>query len=359
MKAEGTHVLAEYFSCPYSLIDDTKAVERILKEELSSGGFSMVDIVTKSFDPIGITCIAILEQSHISVHTYPETGHVSLDIFHCSLDVSPCLKVVKGIEKQLQASYSKIYEMHRGPRIGHLNANLITSEARPGFSVQYLIRDVVFEQESKHQMISIIENDAFGRMLFLDGELQLAESDVHLYNRALVDPLRLADQVKRVAILGGGDGGVLREVLKWNVEEVFVVDYDPAVIDASKTYLSKVCANAFEDPRATTIIDDAINYLNQARDLDVIIYDLTLHPSTTTTLSAQEYLTDVLEKAYKALRPGGLWSMQCSADHDVDTRNLLQEVLPHSLTNVCFERSFIPSLCGPWLFASGFNKKQS
>ncbi|MCB0337383.1 MAG: hypothetical protein KDD62_13800, partial [Bdellovibrionales bacterium] len=101
---------------------------------------------------------------------------------------------------------------------------------------------------------------------------------------------------------------------------------------------------------------DAIEYLDNSDTIDAIIYDLNLHPSSTTTQTAREYLGSLMLTVNKALRPGGIWSMQCCADHDLEQRNLLQEVLPHCLTNVCFERVFIPSLCGPWIFASGFNK---
>jgi S-adenosylmethionine decarboxylase proenzyme len=353
MKAEGVQILAEYATCSHAKLSDPEFIDRIFREELEKAGFSIEKMLTKTFPPVGLTSVAILSQSHAAIHTYPEVQHVALDVFHCSSDIKPCLKLATNFEKRISADRTKIFQLQRGPRLAMRSSNIVMSEMRPGFSVEYLIRKEIYENKSRYQRISIIDNDSFGRMMFLDGQLQVAQSDVYLYNRAMVDPLRSLEDKSQIAILGGGDGGVLAEVLKWNVKEVFVVELDPLVIEASKKHLSVICNHAFDDPRVRIVIADAKEWLKQAHNLQAIFYDLTLHPAICSQLSAAEYLEEALKYGTQALNPGGLWSMQCCSDTDIVTRSMLQKVLPASLANICFERVFIPSYCGAWLFASG------
>lgn len=126
------------------------------------------------------------------------------------------------------------------------------------------------------QEIDIIETRAWGKMLFLDKVLQSTTRDEVIYHNALVHPLiefLPKDQRKNVLILGGGEGATAREVLRWNVEKVTMVDYDAKLVE----YMiinDSWAKGAFNDERLTCVIDDAWTYMKTAPNFNAIIIDL-------------------------------------------------------------------------------------
>jgi spermidine synthase len=128
--------------------------------------------------------------------------------------------------------------------------------------------------------VVIAKSPIYGRMLFIDGELQSAESDERIYHEHLVHPIMNACTnmpEKRVLIVGGGEGATAREVLKWSakhVKEIVWVDIDKELVDLSRKYLC-YAENVYEDPRVTFVPQDIRVYLQENKDLfDVIILDL-------------------------------------------------------------------------------------
>jgi len=135
--------------------------------------------------------------------------------------------------------------------------------------------------DSKHihtdkQEIDIIETRAWGKMLFLDKVLQSTTRDEVIYHNALVHPLMEflpKDQRKNVLILGGGEGATAREVLRWNVDAVTMVDYDAKLVE----YMindDSWAKGAFNDERLSCVIEDAWTYMKTAPNFNAIIIDL-------------------------------------------------------------------------------------
>ncbi|MCI0483637.1 MAG: hypothetical protein L0Y78_03535 [candidate division NC10 bacterium] len=142
----------------------------------------------------------------------------------------------------------------------------------------YALSGSLYSGQSKLQTIQVVESPKFGKMLILDGKIQSAALDEHIYHEALVHPaMLLHPHPRRVLILGGGEGATLREVLRYRmVEEAVMVDLDDEIVSLSRKYLPEWSERAFEDPRATIVCTDAREFLDRPIGLfDVIIHDIT------------------------------------------------------------------------------------
>mgnify|MGYP001102310097 CR=1 FL=1 len=137
------------------------------------------------------------------------------------------------------------------------------------------VKKTIVSENSRFQKIKILDTYEFGRVLVLDGVVQTTERDEFIYHEMLSHlPLLSHPHPERVLIIGGGDGGILREVLKHPVKKVFLVEIDKKVIALSKTYLPVICRNSFNDRRANIIIDDGANFIKEWKGkFDVVIID--------------------------------------------------------------------------------------
>ncbi|MFQ5871563.1 MAG: polyamine aminopropyltransferase, partial [Candidatus Geothermarchaeales archaeon] len=117
-------------------------------------------------------------------------------------------------------------------------------------------------------MVDLLDLHVLGKTLFLNGDLQLSTSDEYIYHEVMAHAAMLSvENPRRVLIIGGGDGGLLREVLKYRcVREAVLVELDPAVLDLCKIHLPEVSAGAFDEPRTQIVIGDGLGYLKQEND---------------------------------------------------------------------------------------------
>ncbi|MDH3217771.1 MAG: adenosylmethionine decarboxylase [Candidatus Krumholzibacteria bacterium] len=353
MKPLGSQIIAEFVNCSRDILDDQQALEAILHRAIQESGLTLISTSGHKFDPVGVTVVAVIGESHVVIHTYPEARHASIDIFTCSNGSHAKNNLVRFLEKELKPSTIRLIDVNRGNPLEINEKDWITSFSSNGYETRYHIRQTLYSARSRYQQIDIIDNENFGRMLFLDRDLQIAENDAQLYNANLVAPLlRENHPLGRVAILGGGDGGVLAELLKYEPVSVVLVDIDEAVIEASKTYLSSVCGEAFEQPNVEVLIGDANEYLADARGLDAVIYDLTMYPEALTSADRHEFLGSIFSGIRRSLGAGGMVTMQCCSEFDAETRRLLSEILCDSYVDVDFMTSFIPAFCENWVFAS-------
>ncbi len=353
MKTYGTQLIAELHGCPPGLLDDSQILEDLLIRGLETCGFHQVNTRSHHFDPIGVTVISIINESHIAIHTYPEAHHASVDIFHCSTDARPLFQLLDFLRRELHARSVKYLEVARGSRLEVAQDNYVTSPANYGFEVRYFSTRQVATVNSPFHKIEIIDNVNFGRMMFLDGDLQIAERDAALYNNAMIAPLLAKGRLNNVLILGGGDGGVLNALLKHDPGKVTLVDIDGQVIEAATKYMRRVCEDAFEDPRAQIVVGDANAYLEEHGGFDAVIYDLTADPELLTNKDKRRFMEEMLFKVHRSLRENGLISMQCCSEHDRHTLELIKGLLAQHFRELYFKTVFIPSYCEPWVFASG------
>jgi spermidine synthase len=191
----------------------------------------------------------------------------------------------------------------------------------------FLIEKKIYSGKSQFQKIEIFENEEYGRILVLDGQVQLSTKFEHIYHEMLVHPAMLSHRnPQRVLIVGGGDGGALREVAKHPVKEIYLVDIDKRVIEVSKKYLPSVSAGAFNDKRLKVFIEDAFEFLDNYQNFfDVIIEDLTDPKGPSLSLWEKKFYL----KTLKALKDKGIVSMQLGYFKERFSKRLREEVKKH------------------------------
>lgn len=149
----------------------------------------------------------------------------------------------------------------------------------PHWGQWFTVDKVLFEMGTGQQQLVIFENRQFGRVMALDGVIQTTERDEFVYHEMLAHlPILAHGNVRRVLIVGGGDGGMLREVLRHpGITHVTQVEIDAAVIEMSKQHLPGHSAGAYDDPRVHIVIDDGLRYVQNSDDaaFDVVISDST------------------------------------------------------------------------------------
>ncbi|MEM8984464.1 MAG: polyamine aminopropyltransferase [Pseudomonadota bacterium] len=177
------------------------------------------------------------------------------------------------------------------------------------YGQRFRVDEVLFENETEHQHLIIFRNEHFGRVMVLDGVVQTTETDEFVYHEMLCHvPILAHGAARRVLIIGGGDGGALREVTRHAaVERIVQVEIDQAVIDMAKTWLPNHSAGAFDDPRADIVIANGMDYVATTTErFDVIISD------STDPIGPGEVLftRDFYAACKRCLNPGGVIATQ-------------------------------------------------
>jgi spermidine synthase len=146
----------------------------------------------------------------------------------------------------------------------------------PGQRFALKVEEVLFHDKSEYQDILVFQSSTYGRVLVLDGVIQLTERDEFAYQEMITHiPLFAHPNPKKVLIIGGGDGGVLREICRHeSVELIHMCEIDGKVIETAKTFFGSSTATAYSDPRLSLfLMDGAIFLQTQTERYDVIVVD--------------------------------------------------------------------------------------
>ena len=174
-----------------------------------------------------------------------------------------------------------------------------------GFRVRLKTDSVLFDSETEHQRLIIFENEDFGRVMMLDNIVQLTTKDEFVYHEMMAHvPLFAHGRAKKALIVGGGDGGVLREALRHpELEQVTLCEIDRSVIDLCREHFPDISAGAYDDPRTRIVIADGTQFVAETGDrFDVIMVDSTDPIGPGAVLFTKEFYTDCA----RCLKPGGL-----------------------------------------------------
>jgi spermidine synthase len=162
------------------------------------------------------------------------------------------------------------------------------------------IEKILYEEKTPYQHLVIFDSSRFGRVLALDGVIQTTYKDAAIYSEMMAHVPAIAHgNPQHVLIIGGGDGSVLKEVLRHpTVEKAVVCEIDPSVVQTTQAWMPKICQDAFLDPRAQVVIQDATEYVKTTEEtFDLIISDSTdpFGPAAAlftknSTLTAKKYL---------------------------------------------------------------------
>ncbi|SNY68334.1 polyamine aminopropyltransferase [Pantoea sp. GL120224-02] len=215
-----------------------------------------------------------------------------------------------------------------------------------GFGQYFTVDKLLYRDKTAHQDLVIFENAAFGRVMALDGVVQTTERDEFIYHEMMTHvPILAHGKAKRVLIIGGGDGAMLREVLRHQtIEQITMVEIDAGVVSFCKTYLPNHSAGAYDDPRLNLVIDDGVNFVTQTQEkFDVIISDCTDPIGPGESLFTSEFYAGCKQ----ALNPGGIFVAQngvCFLQQDEAINS--HRKLGHYFSDVSFYQAAIPTYYG-------------
>lgn len=172
-----------------------------------------------------------------------------------------------------------------------------------GVAQGFKVEQVLHESTAGKQAIGLYQTAALGRVLTLDGVVQTTESDEFVYHEMLTHvPLFAHGLAKRVLVIGGGDGGMLREIVKHKeVERITLVEIDKNVIEFSKEHLPTLSDGAFDDERVEIAIEDGAKYVSRfkRKTFDVIIVDSTDPEGPGETLFTREFYENCKDRLGK------------------------------------------------------------
>lgn len=174
--------------------------------------------------------------------------------------------------------------------------------------VRHRILDVIHQERSEFQEIAVVDTADFGRILVLDGVIQTTLRDEFIYHEMLAHvPLFTHRSPRRVLVIGGGDGGTVREALRHpEVESVDLVEIDGRVVEVSREFLPEL-SSGLDDPRVTVHIEDGAQFVAEAvGEYDVILIDAPDPVGPAETIFSDSFYADVRA----ALRDGGIMSAQ-------------------------------------------------
>ena len=346
MKKVGEHVTIDFLGVKKDYTPDfyNKVIYKIAKK----AKIEVLNISEKIFKPQGYTCLALLAESHMSFHTFPEKGIISFDFFTCG-KISPtaALDVLKGEIKHDRAVVRSFDRSNKG-----VYEDIYST---PGHKKYYVVSDVLENFVSKvGQHIEILKLEEFGNSLFIDSELQVAEKDEKKYSGQFVNSaLSLSKNNSSAAIIGGGDGGVARELSSKGFELIDWYELDPEVVKVCQKHLIKICGEVKANNKVQTYWGDAFESIKKVKDskYEKIFVDL----------NDDQFCIDLAAKNMRSLKrilkSGGIITAQvgCMSKKPKQVRNWM-ELLRNNFGNVELTEVYIPSFDCRWNFASSSNK---
>jgi len=297
MSSLGNHILVEFTGCKPEIMNDVSVIERNMLDAALHAKMTVINSTFHHFSPYGVSGVVVIQESHLAIHTWPEYGYAAVDIFTCGM--ANTWDAFDFLKEHFQAKNYSAIEMNRGvlSLLERMDFDLRTLRSEVGgrinpekftrnvwftdkddyqaLSLRYT-GETFYEQQSDFQKVRILESYKYGKMLTLDDMVMTTEKDEFHYHEMIAHPAILAHgSVKNVLVIGGGDGGTIREVLKHeSITSVTMVEIDGKVIEACKTHLPDI-ASAFDHPKLKLIVDDGIQFVKTAKNnqYDLIIVD--------------------------------------------------------------------------------------
>jgi len=326
---------------------EPKFFEKLVYKIAKKAKVTVLEISKYKFEPQGFTLVALLAESHISFHTFPEKGIISFDFFTCA-NVSPSV-AINIIKDEIEHTHIIKKEFNRDTvDLYHDNYS------SPGLRKSYVVNKVLENFKSKAgQYIEILELEQFGKSLFIDNEIQVAESDEHLYSSTFVNSgLNLNPKKEKAAIIGGGDGGVARECISQNFGFIDWYELDPEVVEVCKKHIGSIGKNATEKNSVKCVWGDAFESIKKVEDdsYDKIFIDL----------NDDQFCIDLAAKnmnsLVRILKPDGVITAQVgSQDKKPKQVDNWLDVFNKNFGNATLDRVYIPSFDSSWNFYSSIN----
>ncbi|GGE61823.1 spermidine synthase [Paenalcaligenes hominis] len=311
---QGLHLTADLYQCTgdTSIFIDEVALADLCRHQTELSGLTIVGEKWVTFpeyqgEPGGVTGAILLAESHLAIHTWPERGGVTLDVYVCNFsddNSGKAQQLLDGIIAAFNPTQIQRNHLIRGDQDEPSEAELLWENINPDSVYGFRFKRRVLSKKTQFQHLELLESKDLGLTLRLDGCLMTAENEEFFYHETLVHPAAISHPNPRNAlILGGGDGGALEELLKHNtIESATLVDLDADVIEVSKTYLQRINKGALDNPRAKVLVGDGAQFIRETTEkFDLILLDLT-DPETP---AGPLYTPAFFAECKKALAEGG------------------------------------------------------
>jgi len=239
---------------------------------------------------------------------------------------------------------------------GKMTGSWICEKHTEGYAVKWKIKDILHEEQTRYQKLAVVDTLEWGKALLLDDALQISEKDEFIYHE-MISHVGMCTHPcpERVLIIGGGDGGTLREVLKHQqLNAVDLVEIDERVVENSKRFFPALSCG-FTDRRLNLHIADGVHFVKETSSrYDVIIVDSSDPLGPATPLFNLEFYQDV----YKILKEDGLLVVQ--SESPVFYGEVFRSVYRQINTVFPLTRVFLAPIAtyvsGPWSFTMGSKK---
>lgn len=311
----GLHLTADLYQCSgderYML--DADAIAQLCRDQTAASGLTLVDDTWVKFPPYegqpgGVTGTVLLAESHLAIHTWPETGSVTIDVYVCNFSDDNSGKARQLMEGVITAFAPKrVLRQHlmRGDISMATACDKAAQEQQPETDADWVQEQLTpnsrfgyratatQKRQTPFQKLELLETPEFGKVLRLDGRFMTSEKEEFFYHEAMVHPAAMAHPAPRKAlILGGGDGGAAEELLKHpSIERVVLAELDEAVVQFSREHLQAVHRGALDDPRVQVSIGDGMALVDSTDErFDLAFMDLTDPDTPASALYASESL---------------------------------------------------------------------
>jgi len=321
--------------------------EKLVYKIAKKAKVTVLEISKYKFKPQGFTMVALLAESHISFHTFPENNIISFDFFTCG-KISPSV-AIDIIKKEIEHKRIVKKEFNRDT-IG-LYHDIYSS---PGLRKSYVVKNILEDFTSKvGQHIEILDLEQFGKSLFIDNEIQVATSDEHLYSGTFVNAgLKLNKDKDTAAIIGGGDGGVARECISKGFGYIDWFELDPEVVEVCERHLGSIGNKSTRKNSVKCVWGDAFESIKKVEDdrYDKIFVDLN-DDQLCIDLAAKN-----MDSLVRILKPNGVITAQVgSQDKKPKQVDKWLKVFNKNFGNATLDRVYIPSFDCSWNFSSSIN----
>jgi spermidine synthase len=370
---QGLHLTGDLFGCGCSLatLTDLEALSTLCRTATLDAKLTIVDEKWHVFpdwngQPGGITGTILLAESHLAIHTWPESRGVTLDVYVCNFTEDNTAKAEQLFDALTVAFRPQKQVVNRITRGDVAGATIEESKVAATDSSQsqlsfdwlnahsgygFTVKEKLAEIESAYQRIEVFDTHQFGRLFRLDGRLMTSEGDEFFYHECMTHPAALAHpNPESILVIGGGDGGSSEELFKHpSVKRIVMAELDPAVIDIARKYLGAVHKGALDDPRLEIRIGDGFEYVRSATErFDMIVLDLTDPDTPAFHLYSEEFF----RMCQRCLKPGGMLTLHLGSPvyqpetvrkNAASLRRVFKHVAPLSL--------FIPLYGSQWCLA--------
>ncbi|MDB9528592.1 polyamine aminopropyltransferase [Oscillatoria sp. CS-180] len=376
MNSLGRHILVEFHGCSGEILNDVPHIESSMLKAAKESGATIISSVFHHFSPFGVSGVVVIQESHLAIHTWPEYRYAAVDLFTCGYSVNPWTSY-EILKAEFEAHHGSAVELNRGQLelleksdidLGDLRDTATQKLVTPRHSrsvwftdrnenIALSIRhkgDRVFYEKSPYQTVEIFDTFEYGKMLTVDSMVMCSEKDEKAYHEMIIHvPMLVQPQIEEVLVIGGGDGGSVREILKHEqVKSLTMVEIDEAVVRASRKFLPTL-SSGLDDPKLNLIIGDGIEFVKNApaESYDLIVVDSSDPVGPSEGLFSKAFYQDV----YRCLRPDGLMTAQSESPRFnqrafVDLNHCLKAIFGAEFVH-CY-LAFIPTYpTGMWGFS--------